>query len=344
MKTQGYIGSYTKKDGKGIYRFDVDENDQTIEKVEVGYEVEASTYIMQHGKYLYAVKKQDDDCGVASFLINEDKSLTFINDCLASTEGTGCHISISEDGKFLFEAVYGAGIVRLYELNPENGEVLRLIDSYHGDGNGPNKERQDGSHIHYAMQTPDLDYIVTVDLGADVIRTFKYSLDGLELYETTKFQAGSGPRHLAFHPSGKYAYLVTELSNTIIVLSYENGVFSPVTEPQMTIPDDFELNSQIAAVRLSHDGRFVYASNRGHNSIAVFKILGDGANLELVEIVSSGGTWPRDFNITPSDSFLVVAHEHSYNLVLFSRNKETGKLTEIENEQKAAEGVCVQFI
>ncbi|GGI42375.1 lactonase family protein [Mammaliicoccus stepanovicii] len=344
MKTKGYIGTYTKKEGKGIYRFDVEENDQTIEKVEVGYEVEASTYITQHNQFLYAIKKESDKCGIASFNINEDGSLSFINDCLASTDGTGCYISVSDNGDYLFEAVYGTGILRLYKLNPENGEIISLIDTYYGTGNGPNLERQDGSHIHFAKQTPDLDYVVIVDLGADVIRTFKFSDEGLTLAHTLDVAAGSGPRHLAFHPSGDYAYLVTEMGNTIQVLSYKDGEFQLVGKSLLTVPGNFELNSQIAAVRLSHDARFVYASNRGHNSIAVFKIINDGAALELVEIVSSGGTWPRDFNITPSDSFIVVAHEQSYNLVLFSRNKETGKLTEIENEQKAPEGVCVQFI
>nr|WP_263312767.1 beta-propeller fold lactonase family protein [Mammaliicoccus sp. Marseille-Q6498] len=344
MKTKGFIGSYTKKEGKGIYRFDVDESDQTIEKVEVGYEVEASTYLTQHNQFLYAIKRNGDDCGIASFLINEDGSLTYINDCLASQEGTGCYLSVSKDGKYLFESVYGIGIIRMYKLNPETGEVLNLIDDYHGTGHGPHEERQECSHMHFAQQTPDLDYIVTIDLGADVINTFKFSDEGLELYNTLEVQAGSGPRHIVFHPSGEYAYLVSELSNTIRVLTYKHGVFTEIGEPLMTIPEDFDLNSQIAAIRLTNDGRFIYTSNRGHNSIAVFKILGEGADLELVEIVSSGGTWPRDINITPSDSFIVAAHEHSYNLVLFSRNKETGHLTEIENEQKASEGVCVQFI
>ncbi|MGK9045258.1 lactonase family protein [Mammaliicoccus vitulinus] len=344
MKTKGYIGTYTKKDGKGIYRFDVDENDQTIEKVEVGYEVEASTYVTHHNQFLYAIKKDGDDCGVASFLINEDGSLTFINDCLASKEGTGCHISVSKDGQFLFEAVYGAGLVRLYKLDPENGGISGLIDVYRAEGNGPNEARQESSHVHFVQQTPDLDFLATVDLGADAVRTFKFSDEGLELVETLETQAGSGPRHLAFHPNGDYAYLVNELSNTIQVLSYKHGKFAEISPTLMTIHEDFDLNSQVGAVRLSHDGQFIYVSNRGHNSIAVYKILGDGAIIETVEIITSGGTWPRDFNITPSDSFLVVAHEHSYNLVLFSRNKETGKLTEIENEQKAAEGVCVQFI
>ncbi|MEB7658206.1 lactonase family protein [Mammaliicoccus vitulinus] len=344
MKTKGYIGTYTKKDGKGIYRFDVDENDQTIEKVEVGYEVEASTYVTNHNQFLYAIKKDGDDCGVASFLINEDGSLTFINDCLASQEGTGCHISVSKDGQFLFEAVYGAGLVRLYKLDPENGGISGLIDVYRAEGHGPNEARQESSHVHFVQQTPDLDFLATVDLGADAVRTFKFSDEGLELVETLETQAGSGPRHLAFHPNGDYAYLVNELSNTIQVLSYKNGKFAEISPTLMTIHEDFDLNSQVGAVRLSHDGQFIYVSNRGHNSIAVYKILGDGALIETVEIITSGGTWPRDFNITPSDSFLVVAHEHSYNLVLFSRNKETGKLTEIENEQKAAEGVCVQFI
>lgn len=344
MNTKGFVGSYTKKDGKGIYKFEINEKDQSIEMVDVGYEIEASTYLTQHEQYLYAITRDGDDCGVAAFTINEDGSLTYINECLASQEGTGCHISVSKDGEYLFEAVYGAGLVRLYKRNIDNGELVELIDTYRGEGHGPNEARQEGSHIHFAQQTPDLDFLVTVDLGADVIRTFKYSDEGLALYETLELHAGSGPRHLVFHPNGDYAYVVNELSNTIQVLSYNNGVFAQISPTLMTIREDFDLNSQVGAVRLSHDGQFIYVSNRGNNSIAVFKVLGDGANIETVEIISSGGTWPRDLNITPSDSYLVCAHEHSYNLVLFSRNKETGQLTEVENDKKAAEGVCVQFI
>lgn len=344
MKTKGFIGSYTKKDGKGIYQFVLDESNQTIESVETGYEVQASTYLTQYEQYLYAIKKEGNRCGVASFKIDETGDLTFINDCLASTDGTGCHISISKDGQFLFESVYGAGIVRLYKRNNGNGEIEKLIDTYYGVESGPNQQRQESSHMHFVEQTPDLNYMVAVDLGGDVLNTFQFSNDGLKLVHILKVEPGSGPRHLVFHPSGKYAYLVTELSNTIKVLRYQNGIFEDNGQTLSTIPEDFNMNSQIAAVRLSQDAKFIYASNRGHNSIAVYRVEEEGAYIELVEIVSSGGMWPRDFNITMSDAFLVVAHEHSYDVVLFSRNKQTGKLTEVENEQKAAEGVCVQFI
>lgn len=341
-EVKGFIGSYTKQDGKGIYSFTLDTDEKTIKTVETGYEVPGSTYIQQHGDKLYGIKKVDSDAGIQSYQINDDGTLTVINDNLSSTD-SACHIWISQNGKYLLEAVYGSGVVRLYQLDEKTGEVLELIDTAQQEGSGPNKERQDNAHTHYIQETPDGKYAVAVDLGTDEVITFTFGDDGFKRIETLNVEPGMGPRHLVFNDNGKYAYLFTELSNEVVVLKYEDGKFE-MLDKLSSIPSDFTENSQGAAIRLSHDGKYLYASNRGHQSIAVFKVLGNGEKIELVEIVESGGDWPRDFNIDPSDTFLVCAHEVDGVLTLFERDRETGSLTMLENDKRAPEGVCVQFL
>ncbi|TDM13985.1 lactonase family protein [Macrococcus bovicus] len=337
----GYIGSYTKNEGKGIYRFVLNAQEKTIDTVETGYEVPASTYVVQHGDFLYGIKKENDRAGVAAYKIKEEGRLELINDCLESAE-SGCHISVSQDGAYLFEAVYGAGEARLYQLDTESGAIQKLVNLVVQEGLGPNEDRQDKAHTHFITETPD-GKAVAVDLGADEIITFTFGEEGLKREQALKVPAGTGPRHLVFNQNGKYAYVMTELSNEVFVLKYDSGEFK-LLEQYLAIPAAFTENTQGAAIRMSHDNQFVYASNRGHQSIAVFKVEEDGAALSLVEIVDCGGDWPRDFNISNDDQFLVCAHEVSGNVALFERDTETGRLTLLEKEQQAAEGVCVQFL
>ena len=147
--TIGYIGSYTKKNGKGIYRFELNELEGTIKNVETGYEIEASTYLTRNENFLYATTKEEEDCGIASFKIKNNGELELINKCLVSKNGTGCYIQVSKDGNYLFEAVYGAGIARLYKLNKNTGEIETLIEELEHDyPTGPH-ERQDDSHVHF---------------------------------------------------------------------------------------------------------------------------------------------------------------------------------------------------
>ncbi|MCE4957446.1 lactonase family protein [Macrococcoides caseolyticum] len=341
-EVKGWIGSYTKQDGKGIYSFTLDTDKKTIKDVETAYEVPASTYVMQHGDKLYGIKKVDNKAGIQSYQIKSDGRLEVINDNLSSTD-SACHIWVTRDGKYLLEAVYGPGLVRLYRLDEQTGEVLELIDVAEQEGTGPNQDRQDHAHTHYVQETPDGKYAVAVDLGTDEVITFTFGTTGLKRVHTLKVEPGMGPRHLVFNDNGKYAYLFTELSNDVVVLKYDDGVFTMLSKLS-SIPNDFTENTQGAAIRLSHDGKYLYASNRGHQSIAVFKVLGEGEAIERVEIVSCGGDWPRDFNIDPSDRFLVCAHEVDGVLSLFERNVETGKLTLLENDKRAPEGVCVQFL
>ena len=345
MPYKGFIGSYTKKDGKGIYRFELDRKIGAISQTATGYEIEASTYLARSGTYLYAITKDGDQCGVASFEIDGTGRITPLNTCLASTKGTGCYLEVSPDGQYLFEAVYGAGVARMYRLNKETGEVDALIDEVQHDyPTGPNEDRQDAPHVHMLTVTPDQRYVVAMDLGTDRVVTYTYDEQGLHVHHVTEVEPGDGPRHMVFHENGKYAYLVHELSNQVSVLAYEDGAFKALSR-HATIPNDFTGDTKLAAVRLAHNHRHLYVSNRGHDSIAIFDVAYAGDALEPIDIVPSGGEFPRDFNISPDDKYLVCAHQEGKSLItVFERDLKTGQLTLTDAEAKAPEGVCVTFL
>ena len=248
--TIGYIGSYTKQNGKGIYRFELEDLKGTIKEVQTGYEIVASTYLTRNENYLYAITKENENCGVASFKITQDGGLELINKCLASKNGTGCYIQISSDNNYLFEAVYGAGIARIYKVNKNTGEIEKLIEELeHEYPTGPH-ERQESPHVHFLNETPDKKYVVAADLGSDRIVTYTYGDEGLKEYAVSQFKEADGTRHITFSKDGKYAYVVHELSNYVSVTEYHDGEFKEI-ERHLTIPQDFKGESKLAAVRLS---------------------------------------------------------------------------------------------
>ncbi len=162
---------------------------------------------------------------------------------------------------------------------------------------------------------------------------------------THSFAPGAGPRHIAFHPKEKYAYVMTELSNEVIALEYNPtaGEFREI-HVVSAIPDDFTDNSQGSAIHVTQDGRFVYVANRGHDSIAVFEVNQYSGELAFVERVSTEGNWPRDFVFDPTEAFLVASNEETGNLVLFERDKETGRLTVLPSTVSVPYPVCVKFL
>lgn len=191
--------------------------------------------------------------------------------------------------------------------------------------------------------TPDEQFAVAVDLGTDGIYTYKKENGKLELAHTFETKPGTGPRHITFHPTKPVAYVMTELSSEVIVLRYfEDGHFEEI-QTIATIPSDFTENNQGSAIHVSSDGQFVYAGNRGHDSIAIFKA-DTGGQLSLVEIASSEGNWPRDFVLDPTEEFVVGSNQESSNLVLYKRDKETGRLTVLQSDISVPHPVCVKFL
>ncbi|MCO4332514.1 6-phosphogluconolactonase [Staphylococcus hyicus] len=345
MASKGYIGSYTKKEGKGLYYFELDEKANRISNIDTAYEINASTYFDIYEHTLVAITKNDTRSGIATFNIKEDGQLEKVSECLESVKGSGCYVSFSPDGEFIFEAVYGDGIARIYEFDKTTQKVTRLIEEvFHEYPKGPNVDRQDQSHVHYLEVTPEHKYAVAVDLGSDLIVAYHYGKHGLEVAHRTQMLPGDGPRHIAYHKTGAYAYVVNELSNTVVVMAYNDGQFKEM-ERHLTIPKAYLQPTKLAAVHISEDQRFMYISNRGHDSIAIFEIRNDGANLKFVDIVSTGGVSPRDFNLSPTGQHLVVAHQdEECQVVVFVRNTENGMLTKSDDSTSVQEGVCVKFL
>jgi 6-phosphogluconolactonase len=344
-KFTGYVGTYTKQESKGVYQFTLDTERKEISDVKLAAEVGNPTYVTvsEDNKNLYAVSKEGENGGITAFSIdNLTGGLNKLNS--HSTPGANpCHVSVGQDNRNVVTANYHTKEIQSYVTN-EDGSLHSLVSTIEHAGSGPH-ERQEKPHMHYAGYTPDGKYVIAIDLGSD--RIYTYAAENGELSEAGIFETkpGSGPRHLTFHANGKFAYVMTELSSEVLVLHYneKDGSFS---EQQYipAIPEDFNETNDGSAIHISADGHNVYAGNRGHNSIAVYKVDQDSGLLTFVEWTSTEGNWPRDFVLDPTDEFLVASNQKSNTLTLFGRDKETGRLELLQSGVKVPEPVCVKFL
>jgi 6-phosphogluconolactonase len=345
-KFTGYVGTYTNGESKGIYSFELDTKEASIKNLKVVAELENPTYlnISPDRQYLYSVIKEGDQGGVAAFSIDEDGQLTFINAEL-SAGSPPCHVSVDQNQRYVFSTNYHKGTVESYVINQSNGAIYPSASIIHHKGSGTDP-RQEKAHTHFAGMTPDGKYLVVVELGSDKLFTYQVDDNGnLTEVSHLEVRAGSGPRHLAFHPNEpSIAYLMTEFSSEVIVLSYnsEDGSFTD-SQTISTIPSDFVENNQGSAIHISNDGKYVYAGNRGHNSIAIFSVDAGSKKLSFVDRTSTQGDWPRDFVLDPTGEFLIASNQNSSNLVLFARDVETGKLNLLHKDIEVPNPVCVKF-
>ena len=226
-----------------------------------------------------------------------------------------CHMSISKDGRRLYFAEYSDSVCGIADLASGKISTAGLV------GSGPNLPRQEKSHAHCVVETPDGRHLCVVDLGSDVI--WLYDPVTLELHGKVRTEPGAGPRHLVFHPNGKIACLVYELGNVVTSFRYEDGKFSPV-ETLPLLPVDFSGHSQAAALKFSEDGTRIFATNRGHDSVASFDIDSDSGSMKLVSCSPLGGSWPRDFSFLPGERIAVACLERAGEVRSFSYDEATG--------------------
>jgi 6-phosphogluconolactonase len=343
-KIIAYIGTYTNHGSKGIYKLTANPGSGELEDIILVAEIDHAPYlnITKNNKYLYAIGQEGNQGGVAAFEIQESGDLVLINKELSDGPAPS-HINTNLEGSYLFSANYERGTVSAYPLK-ENGAIESPTSIAQHKGSGPNKDRQESSHVHYVTLTPDHKYLCAIDLGIDEMILYTLSKDGLLSQNSVlSFTPGSGPRHMDFHPNGKIAYILTELSSEVVVLEYENGHFNKV-QTLSTLPEnytDFNLGS---AIHISPNGRFLYTSNRGHNSIALFAIDESTGHLRFQTHIPTQGEIPRDFNIDPSGQFLFVAHQGSNNIYAFSIDSETGYLTFLNSSVTVTNPVCIKFL
>jgi len=332
------LGTYTRGESQVVYSAQLDTENKKLTDLTLAAKETSPTYLaLSKAKNLYSVTTVDDKGGVAAY----DSSFNYLN--AVTEEGAPlCYVAVDNDRQLVYGANYHKGEVNVYQILADGS--LKASDAiYHDEPTGPH-ENQDHAHAHYANLTPDK-RLAVCDLGTDRVYTYDVS-DAGKLTEVAVFEApaGTGPRHLVFHPNEKYAYLFGELASTVTVLSYDASTGKFTQENKIsTIPEDYHDFNGGAAIRITSDGKFLYVSNRGHNSITVFAVKDNGENLEFVQNISTEGDFPRDFNLDPTEQFIVCGHQKSDHLSLFERNNQTGELSLISKDFYAPECVCVLF-
>ncbi|MEL4307460.1 lactonase family protein [Joostella sp. CR20] len=335
-----YVGTYTNGDSKGIYKYTLSADGKlSKDKLVASSENPSFLAFSKDRNYLLAVNENEVGT-VSSFKIQPD-TLQFINKSL-SGGAHPCFVVVNENG-FIVTANYSSGTVGLLEMD-DDGRVSDLLFTNQHTGKGTH-ERQDASHAHSVWLAPTQNDVVEVDLGTNELWFSTINSEGktLEAKQNQKltFAEGTGPRHMTFHPNGKWAYVFGELNNTVVTLALDEQNQFKVLNTYTTLPTDFSGENTGADIHISSDGKFLYASNRGHNSIAVFEVLEEG-KLQLKAHTSVRGKGPRNFSLAPNEDYLLVANQYTNNIISFKRDSKTGLLTFVD-EIEAPTPVCILF-
>lgn len=356
-----YVGTYTRTPpeprgrGEGIYvcRFDAASGTLSIVTLVAGAPNPSFLAVNRDGTTLYAVNETTELDGqpggaVSAFTIDRRTGgLRFLNR-QASGGSDPCHVRVDHGGRVVLVANYSSGSVAVLPIET-GGRLAPASDVRQHRGSGLDPARQEGPHAHFITPDPANHYALTADLGLDQVL-----IDVLDAEHGTltphdppsvALPPGSGPRHLAFHPDGRIVYVINELGSTISTCAWDADAGSlRALQTISTLPDGFRGESSCAEVRVAPSGRFVYGSNRGHDSIAIFTVDPAGGTLTAAGHVATQGRNPRNFTIDPSGAFLLAANQDSDTIVTFQVDTETGGLTAAGPVTTVPSPVCVMFL
>lgn len=349
-----YVGTYTDKGAKGIYAYHYDPASGQLSDSQVAAETVNPSFVTidDKNRLLYAVNevqkyRNESSGGVSAFAIETGGRLRFLNE-VASGGADPCYVSLDKTGKYVLVANYTGGSVSVFPIQ-QDGSLGAATAFIQHKGSGPNRERQEAAHAHWIETSPDNRFAVSADLGMDELLVYRFDASTGKLTANdppfAKAEPGAGPRHLEFAPNGKFAYVINELQSTVSVFSYDfaNGVLH-VLQTISALPKEFSGENTAAEIAVHPNGRFLFASNRGHDSIAVFSIDKAKGTLRLIDNFSVKGRTPRSFVIDPAGSRLLVANQDTGNIVIFRINRSTGRLTATGQEVKVPAPVCLKFL
>jgi 6-phosphogluconolactonase len=351
-----YVGTYTSKtNSKGIYAYRFDAEKGQLTPIGIAAESVDPSFLAIHpnGKYLYAVNEIGNFNGgtsgaLSAFAIDPKTSaLKFLNQ--VPTRGAGpCYVSLDKNGSFVLVANYDSGSIASFPVH-DDGSLGTASGFVQHSGTGPNKERQEGPHAHWIATSPDNRFALAVDLGLDQVLVYGFD-PGKGIFTPmlsgfAKVKPGAGPRHLAFHPNGKFAYVLSEMESSVTVFSYQpkTGALTSL-ETISALPKDYSGQKEAAEIAVHPSGKFLYTSNRGHDSIAVFGIDEKKGTLRSLGQVLTGGKTPRHFAIDPTGAYLLAENQESNNIVIFHIDPATGGLTPTGQTVDVPSPVCLTFI
>jgi 6-phosphogluconolactonase len=334
-----FIGTYTAKtDSKGIYSFRFDSSTGRLTATALAAPAQDPSFVTvaSNYKYLYAVNELSEFDGkksgaVTSYSLDpKSGKLNQLNQ-VPSGGADPCYVSFDQTGKYLLVANYTGGSVSVFPV-ASNGRIGAASAFVQHIGSGPNKERQEGPHAHHIATSADNRFVFVVDLGLDEVVVYRFDPAKGSLTPNdpsfAKLAPGAGPRHMALHPNGKFAYVLNEVNSTVTAFAYDskNGSFSAL-QTLSTIPKDFTAHNDTAEIVVHPSGKFLYASNRGRDSIAEFTIDPAKGTLMLAGNFPTQGKTPRNFALDPTGKFLLAANQESNNIVVFRIDQSTGALS-----------------
>jgi 6-phosphogluconolactonase len=350
-----YVGTYTSGKSEGIYLYRLSLASGELQHAGTVKGVSNPSFLTIDAgrRHLYAVNEETQFQGkpggaVSAFAINQQTGdLTFLNQ-QPSLGGAPCHLSIDSTGRFVLLANYVGGNVSVLPLR-RDGSLDQASDTIQHQGAGLNRERQESAHAHCIMLDRANRYAFAVDLGIDKIMIYRFDARKGKLTAnqepSVSLKAGAGPRHFLFHPDGRQAYVINELDSTITMFAYDarRGSLTP-GQTVSTLPKDFSGANSCADIHLSPSGRFLYGSNRGHDSIVIFAVEKGTGKLQYVAHEPTQGKTPRNFAIDPTGAYLLAANQNSDSIVTFRIDPLSGKLTPTGHIAEVPAPVCLKLI
>jgi len=350
-----FVGTYTEKESKGIYAYRFDAASSELTPLGVAAETTNPSFLAidQTNRFLYAVNEVQNYKGassgaVSAFSIDHQSGKLSLLNQVASRGADPCYIAFDKTGKYALVANYTGGSVAVFPVQADGrmGEASAFVQHQ---GSSINKERQESPHAHWIETTADNRFAVAVDLGLDELLVYRFDARTGSLTANVppyaKLDPGAGPRHLAFHPNGKFAYVVNELQSSITAFKNDGsrGVLKKMNTIT-TIPKGFAGSNDTAEIKVHPSGKFLFASNRGHDSIAVFSINSHTGALTLVDHLPTRGKTPRNFEIDPTGKLLFVANQDTDKIVVFRINPNDGRLTPTGQSLHVPAPVCLKFM
>jgi 6-phosphogluconolactonase len=346
-----YVGTYTGRGSEGVYIYRLDSATGgliSVGKV-TGLSNPSFVALDPKGRFVYAVREGGGPAGAIVALARNQATneLTILNDQPSGGQGP-CYVTVDREGRFVLAANYGSGSVALFPV-AEDGRLQPASSVIQHEGSSINPSRQKGPHAHSIVLDPANRFAFAPDLGIDKIMIYRLDREHGKLVPNdppfAMCEPGSGPRHFTFHPDGKHAYVIQELSCTVTAFAYDADTGTLKTLQKISVlPADFKGTNTCADIHVHPSGRFLYGSNRGHNSIAGFAIDTQTGELRLLGHTPTQGKTPRNFAIDPSGTFLLAANQDSNNIVSFRINRQTGELTPTGQVCQVSMPVCVKMM